>query len=948
MAQHYPYLLDPRLYPEYTRRSVRAPTWETFENRTQFYTLRELHQTQWREDLDLYTQKFKLGRVIWPISHFLYAPHVEEAVAELRRRKLYLFDLWSYVPGSGMEGLWSNITPPPGMVDHLTRVLGDRFLGMDNGEQDGRYIGGYALQQCPGYLLRPAQYLNFHRHFQKLTDDLGNHMSALVSLCFGHYFVKEGNHVLLGAETAQALPNSQVYYAFIRGACKQYGIHWFGNASVFNRWGWKSYDPQPAEHGGSQERAGPESGTSLSLLKRLIYTHYLYNCVAVGFEQSWLMKNEQEQLMLSPIGVIQREAMDFVEKYGQPGVMHTPVALMLDFYSGWAMPRHLYTNRVYQVWGAMPYDEGDYLTHAVLSLVYPGYVDSSYYHDERGFISPTPYGDMADALLSDAPLWVMRQYGLIITAGRLSEELELRDKLRAFVEEGGELVVTAGNARDLVPGLTLSAQPQRIASGAIIEWANGARDCEAHAFDLYPATLPAQAEVQASCDGHPVVVRVSSGKGAYILLFSPFGINAEPLVTGPIKNTADEPLDCPYRLLEHARRMLSMVLAKQQLFTVGEDLGFITCRKGMGQYRLGVCNNHLQAKPFKITALCGDVRSLVELSLGQGEKNKPGYWPAGFTANDGGTSDDRTIAGGDIRMFDVIVEEKDVICLPRVTPSPRPQGRMLTLRGPGTIQEQILARPTFFQHFDGVKVDWLYFHVRSREQIEREYGWLERQQIRLVVDFSHRLNFYPDLCFINNYPPQYERSMRIFDDVLEKMVLLNAKDAVLTLQRRPENHCSAGRARDLTLEGMRVLPQHARQHGVTLHLQHHPARHYDGSAGSLKVTAAMYLEFLNLLGEEDLRFALNVGHAAITGEPLAEILAAAVGRLGIILLCAPAKDIFGQLYDAHRPLVGSGLDLSALASCRAAPQILDAVYASADEEHLDYRMVWEYRGGAKT
>jgi len=66
-----------------------------------------------------------------------------------------------------------------------------------------------------------------------------NHLSTVVSLCFGHYFLKECNQVLIGAETAQALPNSQIYNSFIRGAGKQYGILWFGNVSVFNRWGYK-------------------------------------------------------------------------------------------------------------------------------------------------------------------------------------------------------------------------------------------------------------------------------------------------------------------------------------------------------------------------------------------------------------------------------------------------------------------------------------------------------------------------------------------------------------------------------------------------------------------------------------------------------------------------------------------------------------------------------------
>ena len=129
--------------------------------------------------------------------------------------------------------------------------------------------------------------------------------------------MKEGNHVLLGAETAQALPNNQLYYAFIRGAGKQYGVHWFGNASVFNRWGWKDY--------GAVKRDGryvsdPEEGTSLSLVKRLLYTHYLYNCVMIGFESGWL--TESAPHALTPIGAIQRGAVEFVARHGQPGVMH--------------------------------------------------------------------------------------------------------------------------------------------------------------------------------------------------------------------------------------------------------------------------------------------------------------------------------------------------------------------------------------------------------------------------------------------------------------------------------------------------------------------------------------------------------------------------------------------------------------------------------------------------
>ncbi len=110
-------------------------------------------------------------------------------------------------------------------------------------------------------------------------------MSALVSLSFGHYYLKEGLYKLIGAETAQGLPNGQLFYVFIRGAGKQYGVPWFGNASVFNRWGYKTYGSENSTGPGYHH--GPTFGTSLSLMKRLMYSQILYNSMLVSFESGW-------------------------------------------------------------------------------------------------------------------------------------------------------------------------------------------------------------------------------------------------------------------------------------------------------------------------------------------------------------------------------------------------------------------------------------------------------------------------------------------------------------------------------------------------------------------------------------------------------------------------------------------------------------------------------------
>ena len=96
--------------------------------------------------------------------------------------------------------------------------------------------------------------------------------------------------------------------------------------------GWKSYDSNAEGIDNDYNSGGPLKGTSLGLLKRLIYTHLMYDCVAVGFEGSMRIDDKK----LSPIGKIQQSAVKWVDKYGDPGVMYTPVALMTDFFSGWS------------------------------------------------------------------------------------------------------------------------------------------------------------------------------------------------------------------------------------------------------------------------------------------------------------------------------------------------------------------------------------------------------------------------------------------------------------------------------------------------------------------------------------------------------------------------------------------------------------------------------------
>ena len=67
----YSQLLNPREHPDYDRRAVKPPTWETFKNRTQFTCLRGFGQSDNRlvgfaEEIEKFTRTYELGDVIWP------------------------------------------------------------------------------------------------------------------------------------------------------------------------------------------------------------------------------------------------------------------------------------------------------------------------------------------------------------------------------------------------------------------------------------------------------------------------------------------------------------------------------------------------------------------------------------------------------------------------------------------------------------------------------------------------------------------------------------------------------------------------------------------------------------------------------------------------------------------------------------------------------------------
>ena len=927
----YMQLLEPREHPDYARRAVQPPSWDTFNNQTQFATLRGFNVdtnnrlVDFVAELDKHTKTNDLGSVIWPSHPTVFAENLADLADEIKSRNLFLFDIWGYVPGGGNDprGSWSQYKPSPEALAMLESKLGERWLGMDVGEQDGRYVGGYASQLYPMAPDRFGQYLNFQRHFEHMGNELGNRLSTLVSLNFGHYLLKEGTYATIGAETAQALPNSQVYYAFIRGAGKQYGVPWFGNASVWNRWGYKSY-------GATGDNHGPTKGTSLNLLKRLLYTQILYNSVFVGFESSWFDGDK-----LSPVGEIQQSAQRWVRENGQPGVMQTPVALLLDFYSGWTFPRHLYTDKIYRVWGNLPYEPGDFFTDGVLDLLYPGYQDASYFHDERGFNVATPFGDIADCLLSDAPLWVHNRYPHLVIAGDLAPTVELRDKLESYVRNGGHLTITAGNIakyHDGFASIVCSPKSRRMEGGQTIVF-NDTSITEVRAFDVYDLTLPSGATVIARLGETPMAADVALGKGTIRVLASAFGIASEPAVSAPISNANDTALTKPYPLLEHVATLLRESFSTQMLFEAGDGLSIVTCRKGPGVYTIGVCNNEHAERPFSIESHVGEITGVRELVMDLAEQHAVGYLPDGSEHAVPGTDSEKTIAGGSVRIFEVSVREANVVETPHVAPGVAPNGRILTLRGPMSVQEQVLSRSTFFEHFDGVCVDWRYLHERTPESLRAESGWLARQGLRLVVDLTSGLNLYPNLRLLNNDQSRFEESMAVIGDVVDKMAVIGSSELIVSLHQTPETNTPREVAMKLMEDTLRELCGKLQGAQGRVFLRVSPK-----SITSLEKLS----EMLTRIGADNLFLAPSTALLARDHIAPSDIPDTVRSRIGLWMVGAPQEDFNGKLWSIQGPVYSSPFAASIqsqVASQPDVPVMLDAVYPNWDAEYLDARLM---------
>ena len=147
----YPYPMDPRQHPDDARRSVKPPDQATFKNKLQFIALRSLSQN-YRADLDLYTQKDKLGDVVGQ-DHLLGPDQARFEVAHPVTQPLVLGGegvggSWASGSTEGLEAAEGTQPAPLGDVAAVQALpADDRALGAGRGRvvelvEDGHLVRG--------------------------------------------------------------------------------------------------------------------------------------------------------------------------------------------------------------------------------------------------------------------------------------------------------------------------------------------------------------------------------------------------------------------------------------------------------------------------------------------------------------------------------------------------------------------------------------------------------------------------------------------------------------------------------------------------------------------------------------------------------------------------------------------------------------------------------------
>lgn len=563
--------------------------WFNFARELNYYDLADsLHMMcpprEWNgyPDMGGFTLNITPGDPFPPLTTETLKTAWHRQIEEIRRHGR-LFDFWGIYDcvklpeGPGYKAMMCAM--PRDAYDHMIGRVGDLFIGWDMGEWDGLYGRDVVFYWKPEEYpkTRREAYDRFMAYLRRLHGYAYHNACTIVGCTFPHYF-HELPIRMLGAEIGQGLLNVQVYNSFLRGAGRQYSLEFKVITSVFDRWGYKCYASAPPltmpdEHGGKIVFGNrPYDGHSIGLLHAMWITGYFAGAAIMGLDGGYFsdVLDERGVRKLSPLGKTWMEFREWSRTPTPRGRQVRPLALLLDYHSGWTPPRHLYSMRPHTVWHSLPYGPSDYGMDRAYDLFYPGYTDSGFFRDERGFLTPTPIGDGVDVLLSDAGADALNAYPVIWHLSDETPEPALLDRLRAYVAGGGHLIISGAPMVALAQvwfGLTIGAETRRAIAAVFGPDEENMR--EAH---YAVRTLPLDSSwtrVAATEAGDPLIAFKVLDRGRVTFFAADHGLTGKLTAPGLDQNPRwDYTPEAPYELLHSVQRYVKSVVRNHMPVTI--------------------------------------------------------------------------------------------------------------------------------------------------------------------------------------------------------------------------------------------------------------------------------------------------------------------------------------------------------------------------------------------
>ena len=249
--------------------------------------------------------------------------------------------------------------------------------------------------------------------------------------------------------------------------------------------------------------------------------------------------------------------------------------------------------RPFHTWGIMPYEKGDHQIDALFRELYPGYEDASYYRDERGFLTATPWGDSFDVLMSNTPRFVLNRYNAALIIGPTKIEGQLLQTVEDFAARGGSVATTAAQLTSesaalfgvRLTGKTVTDRYAKLSSGLGFSEASFTR----HVLEPLEG-----AEVLAkNYRGELLAILRRTPQGGEMLVFAAdFGLSDE-VAKRPSVAAENVPIVPSHLMLQHVKSILMPWMARWNLLEVeGPPVQFLTnLTDTPDKFVLTLCNN---------------------------------------------------------------------------------------------------------------------------------------------------------------------------------------------------------------------------------------------------------------------------------------------------------------------------------------------------------------------